>query len=110
MEKRDIVVVILLGLFTCGIYSIYWFYVNAEALNDELDDGEPLMNYLLAWLLGLITCGIYMLFWLYKFYQKVDRYTGENNAILNFLLGIIATPICGMAIAQNSINKKLEEN
>ena len=108
MDKRDIIVVILLGLFTCGIYSIYWFYVNAEALNKEVEDDEPLMNYILAVLLGMVTCGIFMLYWLYKFYLKVDKYTGENNAILNFLLGIIATPIVGMAIAQNSINKKLE--
>lgn len=108
MQKRDIVVVILLGLFTCGIYSIYWFYTNAESLNQEVDDNEPLMNYILAILLGLVTCGIYLLYWDYKFYSKVDKYTGENNAILNFLLGIIATPVVGMAIAQSSINKKLE--
>ncbi len=108
MQKRDVVVVILLGLFTCGIYSIYWFYTMAEALNQEVDDNEPLMNYILALLLGIVTCGIFMLFWQYKFYTKLDKYTGENNAILNFILGILVTPIAGMAIAQNSINKKLE--
>ena len=108
MQKRDVVVVILLGLFTCGIYPIYWFYVNTEALNQEVDDNEPLMNFVLALLLGFVTCGIYTLFWYYKFYTKIDKYTGEDNAILNFLLGIFATPVAGMAIAQNSINKKID--
>lgn len=108
MQKRDVIVVILLGLFTCGIYSIYWFYTTAEALNDEVDDNEPLMNYILALLLGLITCGIFTIYWSYKFYTKLDKYTGENNALLNFILGLLVTQIAGMAIAQSSINKKLE--
>lgn len=108
MQKRDVILVILFGIFTCGIYSLYWFYVNAEALNREVDDNEPLMNYILAILLGMITCGIYLIYWEYKFYTKLDKYTNENNAILNFILGLLVTPIAGMAIAQSSINKKLD--
>ncbi|MDE6408337.1 MAG: DUF4234 domain-containing protein [Anaeroplasmataceae bacterium] len=108
MQKRDVIVVILLGIFTCGIYSIYWFYTTAEALNNEVDDNEPLMNYILALLLGLITCGIYPIYWYWKFYSKLDKYTGENNAILNFILGLFVTSIAGMAIAQSSINKTVE--
>lgn len=108
MKKREELTVVLLGLFTCGIYSLYWFYTTAEDLNVE-DDEEPLMNYILAILLGIVTCGIYLIYWDYKFYQKVDKVTGENNAIVNFLLVLFLIPIVGMAIAQNSINSHAKD-
>ncbi|MDE7213454.1 MAG: DUF4234 domain-containing protein, partial [Anaeroplasmataceae bacterium] len=63
MQKREIVTVILLSIFTCGIYALYWNYTTAEALNNEVEDGEPLRNYIVAILLGVITCGIYLLYW-----------------------------------------------
>ncbi|MDE7095290.1 MAG: DUF4234 domain-containing protein, partial [Anaeroplasmataceae bacterium] len=63
MQKREVVAVVLLGLFTCGIYALYWFYTTSQALNEEVDDNEPLMNYILAILLGMVTCGIYLLYW-----------------------------------------------
>ncbi|MDE6661309.1 MAG: DUF4234 domain-containing protein [Anaeroplasmataceae bacterium] len=108
MQKREIVTVVLLSIFTCGIYALYWFYTTSEALNNEVDDNEPLRNFVVAILLGMVTCGIYTLYWLYKFYTKVDKYTGENNAILNFVLGFFGLEIVSIALAQSSINKKLE--
>lgn len=106
MQNRSVITIVLLSIVTCGIYALYWFYVTAQDLNRTDTDGAPLMNYLLAILLGIVTCGIYEIYWLYKFYEKVDRVTGGNNAILNFVLGIFLTPLAGMALAQDQINKK----
>lgn len=107
MKNRSVVSVILLSIFTCGIYSIYWTYVTAEDLNSE-DSNEPLMNYILAILLSVITCGIYGIYWNYKFYQKADRVTGANNLILNFILSLFGFSIVSTAVVQDQINKSLE--
>ncbi|HRF70546.1 MAG: DUF4234 domain-containing protein [Anaeroplasmataceae bacterium] len=107
MQNRSVVTVVLLSIFTCGIYSIYWFYVTANELNNEKPE-DPLMNYILAILLGIVTCGIYLLYWDYKFYKKVDEVTGSNDAIVNFVVSLFLTSIVGMAIAQNSINRHVE--
>ncbi len=104
LTKRNLVAVILLSLFTLGIYQIYWFFVTAKELN-RADSIEPqLMNYLLAILLGIITCGIYLIYWEYRFYKKVDSATDTNNWILSFLLSILFAGFIGIAIAQDSMN------
>lgn len=109
MKNRSVVAVILLSLFTCGIYSIYWLYVTAEDFNHE-SDKEPLMNYIVAILLGLVTCGIYLLYWEYKFYKRADEVTDSNNLILNFILALFITPMVSNAIVQNQINDYLYAN
>lgn len=104
MTNRNVLTVILLSIFTCGIYSIYWWYTTTEDLNSKSSD-EPLMNYILSILLSIVTCGIYGIYWLYKFYKKVDEVTGDDNCVLNLILSLLFSGIVGMAIAQNSINK-----
>lgn len=108
MTKREIVTVVLLGIFTCGIYQLYWFYVTSEQVNMEENERPPLLNYVLAILLGLLTCGIFTIYWYYMLYKKLDKLTGDDNTVLNFLLSIFATPIAGMALAQNQINKYID--
>ena len=78
MTNRSVLSVVLLSIFTCGIYQIYWMCVTTNELNQE-DAQEPLMHYLLAWLLGIVTCGIYFIYWHYKFYKKMDFVTGKDN-------------------------------
>lgn len=110
MQKRDVIVVILLSIITCGIYSIYWFYVTAESLNREDSNGEPLMNYILAILLSIVTCGIFGIYWEYKFFKKSDVVTRQDNWIVSLLLSIFFTPIVGMAITQSAINNMTNNN
>lgn len=108
MKIRSVVSVVLLSLFTCGIYSIYWMYVMAEDMNQK-EPNDPLMNYILAILLGLVTCGIYAVYWMYKFYKKLDSITGENNCLLNLILSLLCSSIVGSAIAQSSVNNMLSK-
>ena len=103
MKERSVVSVLLLSIFTCGIYDIYWTYVMAEDLN-EREPEDPLMNYILSILLSIITCGIYGIYWLYKFYKKIDSVTGEDNFVLNFILSLIGLSLVSTCIVQNSVN------
>lgn len=103
MKERSVVSVLLLTIFTCGIYGIYWTYVMTEDLN-EREPEDPLMNYILSILLSIITCGIYGIYWLYKFYKKIDSVTGEDNFVLNFILSLIGLNLVSTCIVQNSVN------
>lgn len=103
MQNRGVIKVLFLSLITCGIYSIYWYYVTAQALNEEQPD-DPLMNYIGAFLLGIVTCGIYELYWFYKFYKKVDTVTSGDSCLVNFLVTLFFTPLIGQLIAQSQIN------
>ena len=52
MTRRDVFLVILYSIITCGIYSIYWFYTTTEELN-QFEQKEPLQNYIVAILLSI---------------------------------------------------------
>lgn len=104
MKNRSVLSVVLLSLFTCGIYQIYWMYVTTEDLNAN-EPEEPLTNYIVAILLSIVTCGIYGIYWMYKFYKKVDSVAKTDDLLLSLLLSLFVSSIIGMAIAQNSLNK-----
>lgn len=105
MKNRNIICIILLFIFTFGLYGIYWTYVTADALNEE-ELGDKLMNYIVAILLSLITFGIYGIYWAYKFYRKADRVLGTNNFLVSFLLHLFGFSIVSAAITQNEMNKE----
>lgn len=109
MTKRSVAAVVLLSIFTCGIYMIYWYYVTANELNNEKPGEDELTNYIVAILLSFVTCGIYMIYWLYKFYAKVDSVTGKQNAIVNFIISFFLTTIVPMALVQSSVNEYVEQ-
>lgn len=108
VQNRNIATCIILTIFTCGIYGIYWFISMTDDLN--LLSGEQDTTGGVAFLLTLITCGIYGFYWAYKCGEKIDKIhmqRGEiagNNGILYLILymfgGIIA-----YALIQNELNK-----
>ena len=105
MTKRNLVTFILLSLFTCGIYPIYWFYVSTNELNNAEKSTPDLQDYIIAFLLGIITCGIYLIIWEYRFYTKVDKLYGTNNAILYLVLSVLGFGIVSAALVQNTFNE-----
>ncbi|MDY2727692.1 MAG: DUF4234 domain-containing protein [Candidatus Onthovivens sp.] len=110
MKERSVVSVLLLSIFTCGIYSIYWWYTTADDLNFSEKSEDSLMNYLLAILLTFITCGIFMIYWQYKFFKKIDALTGKDNFVVNFVLTIFLSPLVGSALAQDNINNYIRNS
>ncbi len=95
MVRRDVVVVILLTIFTCGIYGLYWILVNnSDARNNEGFDGPTGIVLLL---LTIVTCGIYMFYWRYKITQHLSGEEDANRVLLYSLLGLI--PFVGLVFA-----------
>ena len=112
IQKRDIVVSIILTIVTCGIYGIYWFIVltdeTANATEDKTLSGG------VSFLLNLVTCGIYGIYWAYKMGKITFEYSQKknlglsDNSIAYLLLQIFGFGIVNYALMQNDLNKIIE--
>lgn len=109
VQRREIVVSLLLSVVTCGLYSIYWFI----KLTDDVNYLSGLVNQTsggMAFLLTLITCNIYGLYWAYNMGEKLDTAKSQrgvpasNGGILFLILQLVCPP-AAYAVMQNEINK-----
>lgn len=114
MQKRDIVICVILTLVTCGIYGLYWMVVITD------DIGETAQNHSIqgvtAVILTIITCGIYGYYWAYKMGElqgkvKADRgliASSTDLSILYLILEIIGLNIVNLCLMQNELNSLQE--
>ena len=113
-DNRSFWVYLLLSIVTCGLYSIYFWYVYVEDLNTIFyGDGEDSPNYIIVLLLSWVTCGIYGVYWRYKqanrmYRESYDRYgvmIEENGSaillwtLLGYLTGGIGQTLGPEALA-----------
>lgn len=111
-RERSIPAVILLSLFTCGIYPLYYVYTTQEAMRYEYWE-EPVTSGAMTLILTFITCGIYSIYWMYVTSKRLDyivnRDTGNysDDTLLFVLIGVFLTPIAFNALVQNKINTLL---
>ena len=118
-DNRSFWVYLLLSIVTCGLYSIYFWYVYVEDLNTVFyGDGEDSPNYIIVLLLSWVTCGIYGVYWRYKqanrmYREAYDRYgvmIEENGSaillwtLLGYLTGGIGQLVADYFMIQN-LNK-----
>lgn len=103
MQQRNFWLYILLSIVTCGIYSIYFWYVFTEDINRICEgDGQESPNYIIVLLLSIVTCSIYMFYWYYKqaerLYAAAPRYgvsvTETGSTILLWM--IVGSFVCGI--------------
>lgn len=99
---RNMWVVMLLTIVTCGIYGIIFYTSLAQDLNLIAQrDGKKTMNYCLVFfLLGPITCGIFTLIWMHGVSQRVGdtaRARGINTEFGSgtfWLWNVLGSMIC----------------
>ncbi len=102
MKQRDILVMVILTIITCGIYLLVVEYLfNEEARSEGFD--AP--NFIIVILLGMITCSIYLYYYYWQRAKFVDEYTGSGNTVLYFIMDIIFG--IGIYFEQNDVNKSL---
>ncbi|MFA5405778.1 MAG: DUF4234 domain-containing protein [Candidatus Nanoarchaeia archaeon] len=96
IEERNLIVVVLLMMFTFGIYTVYWFYKTKHEIN-SLGADIPT-----TW---LIIIPIANLYWIYKYCEGFSEHVKkDNNTILWFILYIIVS-IVPILIFQSELNK-----
>lgn len=113
MTQRNVALVIVLTLITCGLYSFYWHYVVTEEL--KRTSGKTDLSPGLDLLLAIVTCGIWYVYVDYRNAQLshslfAARGPHEDKSTLVLLLDIGTyftgfTGIVAMAILQDEFNK-----
>lgn len=98
VEKKNIVVIYILGLITFGIYFLWWFYQSKEEINSQFGGNIPTAV--------LLIIPIANLYWMYRYAEAFsEKVKKDNNTILWALLFIIVG-IIAPAIVQSELNKK----
>ncbi len=111
INRRDLVLPIILSIITCGLYSIYWVICLVNDTNTVAREPNAQSGVVVV-LLGLITCNIYMLYWFYTAAGKVNRakvahgLPADNNmGLIYVLLSLFGFEIVAMALLQNDLNQ-----
>lgn len=114
---RSLVLYILLGFLTCGIYQLYVFYTIMRDVNVACDgDGKHTPGLLEFILFGILTCGIYDLYWFYsvgnRLADNAPRYglRFQENGTTLLLWMLIGSLLCfigsyvGIYFLLNNVN------
>lgn len=114
--QRNIASSILLTIFTCGIYGIFWFISLTDDIKNASDD-DSIPSGGTAFLLTLVTCGIYGIYWAYRMGRGIMRakeiagYTNiTDNSVLYLVLQIFGFAIVNYALMQNELNTISEKS
>ena len=106
-SMRNLVSMVLLMVFTLGIYFLYWVYKTTEYANRDRSEphSSPVVQLLLVMFIPY-----YELYWFYKTSKKLNH-IGEpvevfnDNSIVTLLLAIFGLDFLGAVVLQDQINK-----
>lgn len=108
--RVEVALGIVLSVVTCGLYNIYWNYVQFKAMNQLL--GREEFKFVPWLLLSLITCGLFHIYYEYK--QGAELYSwlksqgleaNPNLPVYGLLLAVFGLSIVSDAIYQRELNK-----
>lgn len=86
MKNREILTMVLLMVFTLGIYGIVWSYKFQDELHEKTGEGFSGIGHLL---MMFVTFGIYGLYWQYAAGLRLAKQGQEDKAILYLILSVI---------------------
>jgi len=113
-ERRELVISILLVVFTCGLWALVMQYkmgkeINAHRRNEELSPGRDLA-------LTFLTCGVWIIYVMCIYPQAItDMLKQEGKPTTDLLLPALLLTIFGMhpvavLILQEELNKHWESH
>ncbi|WFA04295.1 DUF4234 domain-containing protein [Bacillus sp. HSf4] len=106
-REKNVFLMLILTIFTLGIYYIYWIFDTSEHMKDEsrLPATEVFF--------GIITLGIYFVYWHYKTAKKVYHFAQSkgykgisDQSMICLLCSLIPSGgwIISMGLIQTNIN------
>lgn len=101
LTRRSVVGVVLLGLFTGGIYFLLW-YVNTK---DELNRAGARIP--TAW---LILVPIANFFWLWEWAGGIALVTRNRDAQIQHFVLMVLVPWVGIGLTQAALNRAIDDN
>ncbi len=112
VEKRDIVVTILLSVVTCGIYGIVWFIMLTDDCSRA--SGDNSMKGATSLLLTIVTCGIYYFYWSYQMGKRIAMAQEKrnlpvsDNSVLYLVLSLLSLGFVTNILIQADLNRLAE--
>lgn len=115
MEKRGIVLAVILTICTFGLYSLYWEYKLTNEIHMALGRRNTASG---GWVLlyTIVTCGIYGFYWAYKMGEAIEEISeksdirgGKNMALICLVLSVLGLMIVGVCILQDKLNDFIEK-
>jgi hypothetical protein len=103
IRERSSAMVLLLGLFTCGVYHLYWLYKTTEELRNAT--GDTTLNPGTDLLITLLTCGVWGLFMQFRNAQKIHgaiatrwpQHQDQTQTVMILSLCTFVFPLTGLA-------------
>lgn len=86
MKKRSLFVMVLLFIFTLGIYGIIWHAMFQSDLKKQTGEGFGGLGHLL---MMVITFGIYALYWSYAAGKRLAKQGASDNSIIYLILMLL---------------------
>lgn len=119
IERRDAGIVLVLGIFTCGFYYIYWYMKMYEELAQLSASGRTPTghSFWLDFLLVILTCTLYGVYVDYLISEQLKEIAAErglttNDSSMTVVLLDLAAWITGFltnylssSIQQDQLNK-----
>lgn len=100
MNKRSVVMVIVLTIVTFGIYNLVWF---VKTKNEMVSIGANIPT---AWLLIVPIANIW---WMWQWAGGVEHATrGKQSQAIAFIL-VFLLSLIGVAIVQAELNKAIDQ-
>jgi hypothetical protein len=108
-ERREIGMLVLLTLVTCGIYGIIWWYKMFGEIAADL--GRTDINPALEIVLIYLTCGLYGMFLAYKYPRLINEMQAKRGLPVNdfstvsLILAIFGLGFVSFCLMQVELNK-----
>jgi hypothetical protein len=113
VEKRDPLVVLILGFVTCYIYLFYWWYVTGADIKRAT--GRDDINPPLELALNLLTCSLFSIFLSYKYpklileMQEKAHVVRNDNSLVSLLLSLFSLGPIACYVIQADLNRIREK-
>lgn len=113
MQRREIVLNIVLSIITCGIFALVWMAMVTDDLRRG-SDNEDFFSGGICVLLYFVTVGWFGLYWAYKMGEMVNTIKQnrgkpiDTNLPILYLVIELLSGIINLALMQNEINKVVE--
>jgi hypothetical protein len=111
-EKRNPLVVLILGFVTCYAYLFYWWYVTGAEIKRAL--GRSDINPPLELVLNLLTCSLFSIYLSYKYpkmvleMQEKAHVAPNDTSLLSVLLSLFSLGPIACYIIQTDLNRVWE--
>jgi len=101
MTQRSILAMILLSIFTLGIYMLYWFIVFQVELKKQTGDG---FGGFAHFLMSIFTLGIYSIYWQYAAGKRLAKQGANDYSLLYLILVFVSFSWLNPFLMQSQAN------